>query len=247
MFVGAAAFSVSLFADSKSGSSGTDILHYAVTKSMANDGVESNAVGTVQAHQNQQGGADNQQLNISLSGLTASSTYELLPNGDTNLGDGVPFTTDANGNALLQYRNQGNGKGLGNGKSLLPGTLNPVSFVGQLNVFNTSSQAVLTADMTTPDRLEYLIKRDLSTSTVGASLRIQATTGHTLFDLKASGLNATNNYLLVVNDVIIQTNATDVSGNLDITSLAYSGGILNVRSLELWDASDNLVLATFLP
>lgn len=247
LFVGAVAFSVSLLADSKSGSSGTDILHYAVTKAMVNDGVESSAVGTVHAHQNQQGTADNQRLNISLSGLTASTAYELLAYGDTNLSDGIPFTTDTNGNALLEYRGQGNSHGLGNGKSPLPGILNPVSFVDRLDVFNTSGQAVLTADMTTPDRLQYLIKRDLSTSTVGASLSIEATTGHTLFELKASGLNPTSNYLLVVNDVVVQTNTTDSNGNLDITSLAYSGGILNARALELWDASDNLVLATFLP
>jgi hypothetical protein len=249
LFLGVAVCSVGVFAKPHGGSHGTDILHYAVTKTMANDGVESNAVGRVQVHQNQQGGADNQQLNISVGGLTTNGTYELLANGDTNLSDGVSFTTDASGKAKLDYRSQGNGKGqgLGHGKSPLPAALNPVSGISQLDVFNTSTQAVLTADMTMPDQLQYLIKRNLSTNSVDASLRIQATTGHTQFDLKASGLNATNNYLLVVNGTVVQTDTTDSSGNLNVTSLPISGGILSVQSLQLWDASSNVVLTTTLP
>jgi hypothetical protein len=247
LFLGVAACSASLLANAHAG--GTDILHYAVTKAMANGGVESNAVGSVQAHQNKQGHADNQQLNISVSGLTANGSYALLANGDTNLSDGVSFTTDTNGNATLQYRSQGNGhgQGLGHGKSQLPAALDPVSAITELDVFNTSTQAVLTADMTMPDQLQYLIKRNLSTSTVDASLRIHATTAQTQFDLKASGLTATNNYLLVVNGSVVETNAADSNGKLNINSLPVSGSILSVNSLQLLDASSNVVLTTTLP
>ena len=247
LFLGATVCSASLLANAHAGQGGTDILHYAVTKTMANDGVESNAVGSVQAHQNKQGHADNQQLNISVSGLTANGSYALLANGGTNLSDGVSFTTDTNGGAKLQYRSQGNGHGLGHGKSALPAALDPLSAISQLDVFNTSTQAVLTADMTMPDQLQYLIKRNLSTSTVDASLRIHATTAQTQFDLKASGLNATNDYLLVVNGAVVETNTADSNGKLDINSLPISGSILSVSSLQLWDASSNVVLTTTLP
>lgn len=249
LFVGAAASGVTLLTGAKGGSHGTDILHFSVRKTMANDGVESNAVGTVQAHQNEQGNADNQQLNISVGGLTAGATYQLLANGDTNIADGIPFTTDTDGKALLEYRSQGSGHGggLGHGKNPLPATFNPVSNLSQLDVFNASTQAVLTADMTTPDQLQYLIKRDLSTNNVDASLRIQATTGHTQFKLLASGLNPTNNYLLAVNGSAVQTETTDTRGDLKITSLPVSGNILDVHSLQLWDASSNVVLTTTLP
>lgn len=245
LLIGAASGGVTLLANQQ----GTDILHYSVTKAMSNDGVESNAVGSVKAHQNEQGHADNQQLNISVSGLTGGTTYELLANGDTNLADGVSFTTDSNGGASLQYRSMGNGHGhgLGHGKSQLPLAFNPVSSVSQIDVMNSSTQAVLTADMTVPDSLQYLIKRNLSTATVDASLRIHATTSQTQFKLSASGLNATNSYLLVLNGAVAQTYTPDTNGNLQITSLPYSGGILTLNSLALWDASSNVVFTTQLP
>ena len=245
LFIGAAAGSVTLLANPQ----GTDILHYSVTKAMSNDGVESNAVGSVKAHQNEQGHANNQQLNISLSGLTASTTYELVANGDTNPAAEVSFTTDASGSASLKYRSMGNGHGggLGHGVNSLTGAFKPVSSVSQIDVMNLSTQAVLTADMTMPDSLQYLIKRNLSTSTVDASLRIHATTGQTQFRLLASGLNATNNYLLVLNGAVAQTYTADTNGDLQITSLPYSEGILTLNSLALWDSSSNVVLTTQLP
>jgi len=250
LLTAAVAGAVTVLAAPKSGGGqGTDILHYSVTKSMSNDGVESNAVGSVQAHQNEQGHADNQQLNISVSGLTGDTAYELLANGDTNLADGVFFTTDSNGAAALQYRSQGNGNGNGHGhgRVSLPSAFNPVSSVAQIAVMNSSTQAVLSADMTSADSLQYLIKRNLSTGTVDASLRIHATGDQTQFRLLASGLNATNNYLLVLNGNVAQTYAADTNGDLQITSLPFSGGILTLNSLALWDASSNVVFTTQLP
>lgn len=242
---------ITVLADPKSGGGGhgTDILHYAVAKTMSNDGVESNAAGNVQAHQNEQGHADNQQLNISVSGLTGAATYELLANGDTNLADGISFTTDASGAAALQYRSQGNGNGggHGHGRSPLPSVFDPVSSVAQIAVMNSSTQAVLSADMTNPNSLQYLIKRNLSTGNVDASLRIHATTGQTQFRLSASGLTGTSNYLLVLNGNVAQTYTADTNGDLQISSLPYSGGILTLNSLALWDASSNVVFTTQLP
>jgi hypothetical protein len=249
LFMGAIVFGVTLLAAPHSGSHGTDILHYSVRKAMANDGVESNAVGNVQANRNEQGNADKQQLNVSVAGLTGDTIYQLLANGDTNLADGVSFTTDTNGSARLEYRKQNNGKGqgLGHGKTPLPAAFDPVSSVSQLDVFNATTQAVLTANMTMPDQLQYLIKRDISSNSVDASLRIHATTAQTQFNLTASGLAATNNYLLVVNGSVVQTETTDAEGGLKISSLPFSGSILTVNSLQLWDASSNVVLTTTLP
>lgn len=251
MLITASIGSVAVLAKPKAGGGGqgTDILHYAVTKTMSNGGVESNSTGSVQAHQNEQGHADNQQLNISVSGLTGGTTYELLVNGDTNLADGVSFTTDSNGAAALQYRRQGNGNGggHGHGRTPLPPLFNPVSSVAQITVMNSSTQAVLSADMTNPNSLQYLIKRNLNTGNVDASLRIHATTGQTQFRLLASGLDATSNYLLVLNGNVAQTYAANSNGELQISSLPYSGGILSLNSLTLWDASSNVLFTTQLP
>jgi hypothetical protein len=232
------------------GGHGTDILHFQVRTAMSNEGVEAGASGSVNASQNKQGGANNQQLSISVQGLSTNTPYSLLTAlvGDTNLITVTNFTTDANGNASLQYRSQGNGHGNGHGhNNSLPTALNPVSAIQELDVFNSSTQAVLSADLTMPNQLQYLIKRDLSSGSVSAGLRIKATTSQTQFRLNASGLAATNDYYLVVNGGIVQTNTSDANGNLNVTSLASTLPILQVNSLALWDTSSNVVVNTTLP
>jgi hypothetical protein len=123
----------------------------------------------------------------------------------------------------------------------------PLSSLQELDVFNSSTQAVLTADLTMPDKLQYLIKRDVSSGGVSAALRIKATTSETQFRLLASGLAATNDYFLTVNGDIVQTNTADTNGKLNVTSLNSTLPILQVNSLQLWDASSNVVVGTTLP
>jgi len=96
--------------------------------------------------------------------------------------------------------------------------------------------------------LQYLIKRDLSTDTIEASLRIKATTSQTQFRLVASGLTPTTDYLLALNGGVVQTNTTDAKGSLAIKSLLENpGDILDIRSVALWDSASNVVLNTTLP
>ena len=229
-------------------SHGTDILHFFVRKTMTNQGIESGATGSVNAKQNKQGHANNQQLDILVKGLTTNTTYQLLAliDDDTNQTQVAEFTTDDNGNAALRYRKMGNGNGnghgngggLGHGKSPLPGALDPLSSIRELTIQNGSTQAVLTADLTSPDKLQYLVKRDLSTSTVDAALRIKATTSETQFRLIASGLNPTNDYLLVLNGGIAETDTTDENGKLVISSLLQNpGDILDCTASRCGTAS----------
>src|SRR5262245_38737819 len=230
---------------------GTDILHFFVREAMTNEGVETNATGRVEANQNRQGNANNQRLKISVNGLATNTTYQLLALTDDNVDlTSVPqFDTDDHGRAAFDFRKQGNGNGgMGHGKSALPDELDPLSQIRELAVFNGSTQAVLRADLTAPDQLQYLIKRDLSTNGVSASLRIKATTSQTQFRLTASGLNVTNDYLLVLNGGIVQTNSTDARGRLTISALlADPGDILDLHSVALWDSASNVVLSTELP
>jgi hypothetical protein len=229
---------------------GTDILHYFVRKAMFNTGVDSSAAASVNARQNQQGNANNQTLDITVKGLDTNTTYGLLAllDSDTNLTRIADFSTDAKGRASLLYRHLGNGHGLGRGKLPLPDALNPVSLVRELAIFNANTQAVLTADMTAPDKLEYLIKRDLSTNSVVASLQIKANQKHTQFKLQASGLNPANNYLLVLNSGLPQAYTTDAKGRLLIKSpMETPTDILDLRSVALWDSASNSVLSATLP
>jgi hypothetical protein len=231
-------------------SHGTDILHFFVRKDMLNTGVETNASGIVRARQNEQGHADNQTLEVLAKGLDTNTSYQLmaLVGDETNLTLVTNFNTDTRGRLSVEYRDLGNGHGIGRGRLPLASLLDPVSQVRELSLFNGATQAVLTADLTVPDRLEYLIKRDLSTNSVDALLRIQANTHVTQFRLTASGLNPTNDYLLVLNGGVVQTNSTDAKGRLVIKSLLeVPTDILQVRSLALWDSASNVVTSTTLP
>ncbi len=228
----------------------TDILHFFDHVHFANSGVVTNAVGQVDARQNQQGNANNQTLDLHLRGLETNTTYYLyaLTGDDTNWTAVTSFGTDSRGRSELLFRQLGNGHGLGRGKLELPASLTPVSNVRDLAVFNVNTQAVLTADLTAPERLEYLVKRDLSTTNVDAVLRLHGSATRTQFRLTASGLAPTNDYYLVLNGGITETNQADARGRLDIRStLLYPGDVLDLHTLELWDTSSNVVLSTTLP
>lgn len=248
---------------------GTDILHLSLRTAMinvaaTNGAVETNATGTVCASQDQQGNADVQKLKISVQDLETNAVYELLALVDdqTNLISVTNFTADANGNADLSYFDNGNqerhghghGHGHGHNKggkqagpSGLPAVLNPISQIEQLAIYNSSTQAVLTADLTMPDQFQYLVKRDLSTNSFEASLCIKANNQQTRFLLSACGLSTNSNYFLVLNGGIAETNTTDANGCVSFNSLPSGTLVLQVRDLELWDASNNVVLSTTLP
>ena len=229
---------------------GTDILHLSIRANLSNQGVISNATGFVSLTENQQGNSHHQELDLFVKHLDTSSTYQLLAqvNDDTNLTSVGTFDTDDNGNAALHYRDFGHGNGMGHGRLALPAALNPLSTVHGLSINDGSNQPVLIADLTSPNKLQYLIKRDLSTDTVDATLRIKAMTSQTQFRLNASGLMPTNDYLLVLNGSVVQTETSDSKGSLAIKSLvANPVEILDLTSVALWDSSSNVVLSTTLP
>ncbi|HEY2329248.1 MAG TPA: hypothetical protein VGI63_05490 [Verrucomicrobiae bacterium] len=234
----------------RAAANGTDILHFTVSTSMTNNGVEPGADGAVMASQKKQGHADNQKLDIAVTGLNTNTAYELVAaiDSDTNLVDVTPFTTDGKGDAMLVYTSLGNGHGGGKNHNALPSSLNPVSLIREVDIVNSNAQAVLTADLSMPDRLDYLIKRSLSNGGVNGSLMIQANPNQTHFRLFSTGLAANADYLLVFNGEAVQTNTSSSTGRLNISTLVETPPfILDVRSVELWDTSSNVVLQTELP
>ena len=251
-FAGSATLALALFLGSpaQATAGGTDILHFTVITGMTNNGVEPGADGAVVATQKKQGKANNQSLSIAVKDLTANTPYELVVafDNDTNIVDITPFTTDAKGNAILEYVSRGNGHGGGKYSEALPDSLNPVSLIREVDIADTNLQAVLTADLSSPDRLQYLVKRDLSTNDVNSSLLIEANGRKTHFRLLSTGLTPNTDYQLVFNGKIVQTNKSNGKGRLDIHALTDTPPyILDVRSVELWDGSSNVVLQTELP
>lgn len=241
---------------------GTSILHLLLRETMTNTGADTNASGRVEAKQNKQGRSNHQQLNIFANNLDASAPYQLLAllGDDTNFTHVADLTSDADGKIAVRYRRvdagngngHGNGPKLGRGKSLLPAALNPVTDIRELAIQNSSTQAVLTADFSAPNKFEYLIKRPLTNdgfdSDAAGTLRIKGNGNHATIRIAASNLETNGSYLLLLNGSINETNTTDASGKLaTTTSLITPTDILDLRTLSISDAGTNSVLSAKLP
>lgn len=231
---------------------GTDILHWAVRKAMTNEDTNSHATAAVDLKQNTQGNADNQRIDLRIRNLTTNTAYQLwaLVGDDTNYVHASDFTTDARGGAKLSFMHVGSSKGKGHGKGhqSLSDELLPISQIHNLAIGNSSTQAVLTANLLAPDKLQYLIKRHLAAGNISGELHLKATTSKLQFWLKVSGLSATNTYQLAVNDVAVASGTSSTNGGLSFTTLPVSAAdILTVQKLSLIDASTNTVLSTTLP
>jgi hypothetical protein len=231
---------------------GTDILHVRLREKLHNEGVETNAIGWLELRENEQGHADHQSLHLSLRGLDTNAAYLLLAATTTNTNSQVvaQFDTDARGRASLVYNRSatGNGHAGGHWNHSLPDALNPVSGLRTLAIANSTTQAVLTADLRTPDRLEYLLKRTLINGDVFASLRIKTDRQGGDIRLFATGLSSNTDYFLAFNGSIAQTNHTDAHGRLAAgAELLSPFDILDLSTVALWDTTSNVVVSTQLP
>jgi hypothetical protein len=244
------------------GNHGTDIIHLSIQTQMENGGIVTNASGSARIDWHQQGNANHQDLIVNVRGLDAETSYDLEAqlNDDTNLTSVVSFTTDAEGNAWINLEDKGkNNNGHGHGhayghnkpghtKDTLPAALEPVGHIHELVVLdNTGTNVVLSADFTTASSFQYLVKRNISSDTVNAELRIIANPGKAQVRLSASGL-AAGDYTLMLNDTAAQTQTADDRGRVDIrTALANPADILLVNSVSMVDAGTNVVVSTTLP
>ena len=231
------------------GGHGTDILHFNLREAMTNDAVEPGAAGTVTISETVAGNANNQKLDVVLSGLTPGTNYSLIAttNGSSTTTDLADFTTDANGRATLHLTALGNGHGGGKNKIPLPDGFD-LSQVLEFDVLNGGSVVVLAADTTAPDSLKYQVKRNLTNGAgVNGVLQITSSKGKTKFSLTASGLDAGTDYQLVFNGTPVQTNTTDSKGRLKITSAPTPDNILDLQSVEIWDSTNTEIIGTTTP
>lgn len=257
---------------------GTDILHLNLTKSFTDEDETSDATGSVRLKFHQQGRSTVQSLELNVLSLDSDATYALLASkiGISGLTEVDQFTTDADGNAKIRYTLVENGNGKvhkpGKGRLLLPEGLNQVSHMRRLEIAKVVVSeegsvvlpAVLLAEIDDPEQLNYLVKRDISTDTVPASLRIQANDQRGQFRLTADNLIPSTDYWLVLNGPVApdggteQVFTTDAKGKLAIRfTIENPLDVLTLRKVQLRDRSEvgllepdlsaSLVLEALLP
>lgn len=244
------ALALALFFASPTRATAGDVLHLASFTVMTNHQVERRAVGVVTVSQKTQGASDQQSLAIALQHLTAQTPYELTAvfDTDTNLVDLGPFTTDAKGRANFNFTSYGNGHGGGRNATTLPSSLNPVCLLREVDIVDTNLQVVLSADLTSPQRFQYLIQKNLRSGRTNATLFILANQNRTHFRLQAGNLAPRAIYQLQVNDEITSSGLSNRGGQWMIQSLASTPpAIFDLRYLAVLDSSSNIVLQTDLP
>jgi hypothetical protein len=223
---------------------GKDSLHFAIRESMTDAGVEPGSAGTASATGTIQGNANNQRLDVTASGLTPDTDYDVVVNingaGNTDLGT---FTTDKRGRLAAHLSNRARGKTV-----QLPDEFD-ISQILELDVVNVGlSQTVLSVDTVAPGSLKYLARRNLNNGgTANGTLQVSSTKGRTKFLLSATGLDAGTDYTVVFNGAVVDTVTTDSHGRLKLTDEALPENILDLQTVEIRDGSDTAVLATATP
>jgi hypothetical protein len=229
---------------------GTDILHFLSKTAMTNTGVDLDASGKVDANLNRQGNAYNQQLKITVAKLEPNAVYQLVAflGDDTNATSVAQFTTDANGAFKIAFMK----KAQGNQSSKvepLPAVLDPLCNVRELSIQNGSTQAVLRAGLTNPQKGQYMVKRSMTNPGFlpGAAGDLRLKTNFksaTQFRLQASHLTPSTDYVLLLNGNAAQTNTSDLKGKLMLKALpANAPSVLDIETVELTDATGtNVVL-----
>ncbi|MDD5141681.1 MAG: ice-binding family protein [Verrucomicrobiales bacterium] len=230
---------------------GTDIQHFLSKSDMVNTGVEPSASGKIDVQINEQGKSSKQQMKITASKLNPNTAYQLAVfiGDDTNVTDIAAFTTDKKGGVTVAYMNTGQGKSNKKGH-VFPEALDPLCNIRELDIVDGSSNAVLSAVLSNPDKGQYMVKNSMDNvgflpAAVG-DFRIKANSKSTQFLLKVSGLTAETDYSLAINGEMAQTYTSDSSGKLTVNSLpTNSPSVLEIQTLALTDGSGtNLVLIT---
>ena len=228
-----------------------DHFEWALQTRMHNEGVLASAGGKVDLHSDQHGSHTHQDLHLHLQGLDANATYTLTAQVDTNSIEAVTFSPDLKGKADIHLHDKGPGHPHGHPGHIddqLPAELQPVTMISALSVSDTNGTAILTADLTAPDKFEYHAKRDLSTDSIDARLDIHADTHKGEVRLHAKGLQAGASYSLAFEGNVVASATARDDGHLDLHAhLQNPADALSLGTVALLDADGNTVLSTTIP
>src|SRR2546423_425657 len=237
---------VSVTARSPSGAH-KEISHLFSRIAMTSSGVISNLAGSVSIHANAQSQGKPLDIRIQVHGLEANQSYglsALLANA-TNWTAVTSFTTDNEGKAKLEFRDKLSGPP---SKQPVPGALSQIRTVSELAIVGATNETLLEANLSAPSQFEYLLKRDISTSSAKASLQINANSHKAVVRVAAFGFQATNSYSLALNGAAVATEDADAQGRLRIAfQLNQPADVFNLQSIAILDAGTNVVVSTSLP
>ena len=252
-----ALFSFAVLAGEGPKKHGKDILHLSIQKRMSNEGTLATASGKVDVHWDAEGNHDHQQVKLELKGLDTNGTYQLmaLVDDDTNLTQVATFSPDHEGKAHIELREKGPKHPEtrnGHVKAQLPSELQPPTVIHQLLVSDISSDTngtpVLSADLTAPDKFEYLVKRDLNATDIRAKLEIKADKHKARLRLEAKGLQAGAQYSLALNGNVAGSDTANDEGVLHLRAdLQNALDVFALTDVALLDASSNVVVSATLP
>lgn len=191
---------------------------YTLKATMTNNAFEPKALGAVSGSLVVRGTTDNQELKITLSKLSADTTYQVVayPEGAT----GVVLTnlvTDRKGDSTVTYLKNSHPSG-----QAFPATLNPLTNLRALAIVNTNGQNVLQTDLTDPHSFAYSVQRVMVntgflTNAAGV-LKLSGSPRTTSVSVTATGLTPLSAFQLLVNGTNVMTKDSTRQGHLTVTA-----------------------------
>lgn len=156
-----------------------------------------------------------------------------------------PVTTDKKGNLKASFSTNEKGK------TNLGPPPTPLTSVTEVDIIDTNSTTVLTADMTQPTSLKYTVRKDVTdTSGAAAGLTVSSSTKRAMFGLSATGLNPGEGYVLLFNSKVVQTNTASGKGTLKFINPITSTNVVtptSLQSVELDETNGTPAFSTTIP
>ena len=238
--VSAGAVESSEFVDTRAAAAPTTTLSYSFSTVFKNSGIAPAIAGKLTGKFKRVGTVNNQQLAISLTNLTPSTTFQIvaLLGSDTGATPVASFTSDAKGKFKLTYLKKDGSVIHG---TLLPDVLSPLINVRELDIAG-SAGVLLRGGIAHPDTFSYQFKGPLTNTgavpAATASLQLRGTQKTTQFGLTATGLAPTTGFLVAINVLVTQMVTSDKKGKLAVKKMPPGApGALDIHIVSLLNLS----------
>jgi hypothetical protein len=224
------------------------VLHY-LTRSPLDVPEGSLVSGGLRLQYNAQKNSSMQKFDLNASGLLAGSNYALVAVTATETNEAAMLTSDKLGRVRASYL--GKGQGNSNGKKAFPAELDPVTDLVAVGLMDGANPVAWTWVNTSP-QFQYLVKCNLIAADTGSgaagAVFLKANAENIKFSVGAAGLTPGAPYHLALNSVVVASLLADADGRVGFVGWPVSGpSVIDLRAVEVLNASSNVVLNTVLP